>query len=307
MHERLSCFKGFTCHSPVDARAFVPLQTCLARWPPPVGVERRSDLDFGRLRAGRERALQGGAFLPAEEGALQQQMVDTLKRRARVVDISPDALALTLAGATRLGPLGQAFPSVREPLRSLRASAKRNELARTTVARMPSMHIDRVVLAALALGVVRARGPRVTGALAQEMIERVAEAAPWAVARAVALTERDDENKHCGMAVAAMHDAAADRMADAWDQSDFIEGMTVAIHESQQDSGRAGRWSGRKGAVSRLVLMMDKAAAEAVDRFEPDKVFEVLVQMSDAGLDEGKLIAAYVKKTNAETAAMLGR
>ena len=174
------------------------------------------------------------------------------------------------------------------PMRALRACCHDTTIARVATARMPSMHIDRVVLAAQALDCAGSRDSDVTGALAHQMIDRVAEAAPWAAARAVSLTEHDLQNEWCGKAVGAMHWSIDERMRDSWGQVEFIEASLVAIHEVKRGDQKHRGARGRQGRL--LVRMLDAASAAAVNRFEIDKALEMVLQLSDAGLDDGKLM-----------------
>lgn len=227
------------------------------------------------------------------------RMLQVLADKAAFKRVSPDALALMLACIAGLAHQGRRTKAAGAALKRLASDDLRAGTRGAVAAHMPSMCVDRAVLAVAALERAGLRGPSVTAALACEVISRVPEVSPWALARALALMERDVNCEQCGGAVRGAMSAAGGWMARTWGQREFLEAAAVAV-----DEVRARRGGGRG---SRLVRLLDTAAAEAVARFETASVFELVGHFQDMNLQGGKFLAAYVEKANAEKAAGLKR
>ena len=60
--------------------------------------------------------------------------------------------------------------------------------------------------------------------------------------------------------------------------------LQVAVEEVHRNASRRG------DGGSALARLLDECAAAAVDRCEPERIMALLVQLADAGLEEGRLL-----------------
>jgi hypothetical protein len=242
--------------------------------------------------------VQGAAYFPDSKERLQQSMLQVLEECEPLCHIPPDCLALLLAGTASLGLHGARSPCRQATLAKLHASPAVADIQRAVVACMPSMHANRAVLAVLALDHARCRTDDVTAAFSTELMSKMAEAAPWAVARAVVMVEVDEGSEHVGHTVDALYACVLARMKECWGHVEFAQAGRVAVDEVQTRRVQAGQKK-----VSRLVRILDAGASAALNRFEQGRVFEMLALLHDAGLEDGQLLKAYVDKTNTASTA----
>jgi hypothetical protein len=238
-------------------------------------------------------SLQITSLVDDRAEVVQGRMVELLATSLDLGNIPPDVLALALSCIAGFSPKCTRTRGVGAAVQRLAEVTLRESTTDAVMKHMPGMQIDRVVLVAHALELAGLRDAPMTSCMAQEVTKRFKEASPWALARAVALLEDDAGCRFAGEAVQAMFSAVEGWMTRAWGQHEFLEAAGIALERARVQQGS------RKWKPPRVLLMLDASAAQAMERFENEKALQLLSLLSDAKLDDGRFIDAFVAKLNA--------
>jgi hypothetical protein len=216
------------------------------------------------------------------------------KKRA----IPPDTLALTLACTAGISPESTCRRGHGPVEQHLVTGRFRKSTQAAVLRLMQSMHVNRAVPVAHELAMLGQREPAMTSCMAKDVVNKFAEAAPWSVAHTVALLEGDVETKDAVQDVKEMCAALGERMAAAWGPREFLEAVNIAVERAHVQPQGSQQW-----VAPQVLLMLDAAAAGAVDRFDNEHAWQLLCVLSDTKLEDGKFLGAYVAKPNAQITA----
>ena len=240
------------------------------------------------------RAVQGAKFVPARRDRLRRHMLEPLSQPTEtVVTLPPDTVALLMAGVAHLGNQGMRVPGKGSPVSESFKQLPHTTAPAAAVELMPRMTLDKAVLAAQALTVANWKGKAMLiNALARRLQSGVDGAAPWVLARAVALLH-GSEGKEAPAAMAAIF-----AQMKGWSAADLVAAADIAL------KGVQARVRRREGLQAfQFVRLVDAAAAENVHKLQQDEVLQILDNFNDSGHGEGLLMKAFVAQTNARIKA----